>query len=262
MSIVTSVKVSDGIVLGADSRTQLIGKGEKGVIKIVKSYNHAQKLFGLEGKHFGILTYGIGNIGRRSVESYIIEFTNNEKLLGIDNNLKNIAQNLLSFFKKAYLAQYEKIPKEQRPILGVYIAGYSEDNPLAEEWEFLVPIDGEVRRVRSPKELGSSWRGMALPFTRLQKGYDPRIIKELEKKDIPPKYLKVVVSTMQQFKAQIIYDGMPLQDAIHLCRLILSTTVGVAKFEAGNQTCGGPLDIAVITRSEGFGWIKKKKLKD
>jgi hypothetical protein len=47
MSIVVSVKVHDGLVLGAESMTQLWGSDAQGNSGIVKTFEHAQKLFQL-----------------------------------------------------------------------------------------------------------------------------------------------------------------------------------------------------------------------
>jgi len=47
MSIIASVKVNDGIVLAADSTTQLHGVDAQGNVGVVKLYHNARKLFQL-----------------------------------------------------------------------------------------------------------------------------------------------------------------------------------------------------------------------
>ena len=76
MSIVASVKVYDGIVIGADSRIQVTGVKRGGQKAFFQTFNHATKLFPIQDLPIGVLTYGTGNIGSRSVASYVFEFTN------------------------------------------------------------------------------------------------------------------------------------------------------------------------------------------
>ena len=52
---------------------------------------------------------------------------------------------------------------------------------------------------------------------------------------------------------------MPVQDAIELAELFLTeTTKSFYRFLPGADIVGGDTDIAVVTRHEGFKWIKRK----
>ena len=42
------------------------------------------------------------------------------------------------------------------------------------------------------------------------------------------------------------------------CKYIIDTTIGAATYEIGVPSCGGPVNIAVITRS-GFKWVHEPK---
>ncbi len=55
-----------------------------------------------------------------------------------------------------------------------------------------------------------------------------------------------------------IIGAMPIQDAIDLAAFLVGTTINFSKFSPGASTVGGPIDIAVITKHEGFKWIKRK----
>ena len=258
MSIVASVKVYDGIVLGADSRTQLRAVNKHGQPTSIQTFNHATKIFPIKQLPIGILTYGTGNIGRRSVESYVIEFTHNLKH-DSDLTVRSIADQLLIHFNEAFDNQYQDIKRKTRPGLGVFVAGYSEQpTSLADEWEFKIPRDDKTKEVRSSEEFGASWRGISIPFSRLYTGIDPRIIPRLRKSGVPEDVIQTVTKTAQEFASPFIFDGMPIIDAVEFCRFILKTTVNMAKFETGVASCGGPLDIAIITKSNGFEWVKKK----
>ena len=62
MTIVASVKVRDGLILGTDSMTQISSMTEEGP-QLLKGYSNARKLFQIEPRPVGVMTYGFGNIG-------------------------------------------------------------------------------------------------------------------------------------------------------------------------------------------------------
>ena len=51
---------------------------------------------------------------------------------------------------------------------------------------------------------------------------------------------------------------MPVQDAIDLAIFLVETTIGFTKFLPGANTVGGAVDVATVTRHEGFKWIRRK----
>src|ERR1035438_5068391 len=187
MSIVASVKVNDGIVLGADSAATISGQVAPNVIQPVKTYQHAQKLYRVGDLKAAILTYGIGNIGQRSMTSIISEF--NEKIIKdhftSKNSIEEITQALLDFIKTKYDEAFSQITPTDRNTLqlGMFVAGFSDTDIMANEWEFTLPSDTVVKKVRESSAVGASWRGMIIPFQRIYKGYDPRLVDELVKKN-------------------------------------------------------------------------------
>ena len=155
MSIVASVKVHDGIAIGADAMSTILGRDAQGNVGVVKTYEHAEKLFRLGQTPIGVAVYGIGNIGPRSIGSFIHEFG---KKLTEPEDVEKVAADLLAFLRSQYDAQLRdvaQVPAEQRPQLGVLIAGYSPNEPLADEWEFVIPFDQTPRRVRPPGTFGA-----------------------------------------------------------------------------------------------------------
>jgi hypothetical protein len=263
MSIVATVKVYDGIVLGADSQTQLLGQpAPNQPLSVIKTYSNAKKLFEIKGKPIGILTYGIGNIGERSIESHIVEFADaisQEKI----SDVKTIAEKLLSKLSDAFHAVYPAVPKiDPSHSLGIVVAGYSDGNPLAEEWEFVIPQDTQIRVVLPTNVFGANWRGIWLPFARLAQGFDPRIFGILKANGVTDEQIKKIQESAGSLKMNVQFNGMPLQDAIDYCRFIVATTVGTSQFDSGIPACGGPIDIAIITPKEKtVKWISEKVLK-
>jgi hypothetical protein len=260
MSIVACVKVYDGIALGADSATQIMTRDQAGNVIAIKTYHNARKIFQFQDKPVGILTYGIGNLGNKSIETLLREYNIAHPLdSSSEYKVNQISDNLFKHFNSLYNQQFQNIPTEQKPGLGFFIAGYSHNEPLGEEFEFVLPKDSISRPVRPSDKFGASWRGVSVPFTRLYYGFDPRLEEKLlqsGREDTIP----LIQSIKQEFSSKVIYDGMPIIDAIKFVNYILLTTIGIVSFEIGFPTCSEPVDIAVIMEDK-FDWVKKKELK-
>jgi hypothetical protein len=219
----------------------------------LKTYSHANKVFNVGSLPIGVLTYGIGNIGHRSIGSFILEF--GKRYLGNGTHtVEQVAIDLYRFLNENYEHQHAGVEAPSRPALGIYVAGYDSHGSLATEWEFVLPTDVGPRLVRPAEQFGASWRGMDIPFTRLFFGLDPRSRQDLG----DAKYTELT----QRYQFPVICDPMPLQDAIDFAKFILQTTVGMSRFMVGSAICGGALDVAAIAESESgatFTWVNHKK---
>ena len=264
MSIVASVKSRDGIVLAADSAAQIHGETPDGTVGILKVFYNAQKLFQIRELPIGVLTYGVGNIGLRSVQGILTDYSSEvEKSKRYENNLNleefasDLAKHLLESYKSS--EELKSIPEETWPDLGILIGGYSEGHPHAEEWEFVVPSQPNPKRVRKESDFGASWRGIAIPFIRIFKGFDPRLKEEIL--SIVPEGLKEQINQLHAgMQAPVLFDAMPIQDAIHFAEFIINTTIAQAQFEIGVSSCGGPTLMAVIRHERGFEWVTQPRL--
>jgi hypothetical protein len=251
MTIVASVKVRDGLILGTDSMTQISAQTEEGP-QLLKSYGNARKLFQVGDSPIGVMTYGLGNVGNRSIEGLVVDF--NRTATAGASTVAEVAHGLYGFIKDLYDALYASIIAEQRPALGFYVAGYSAGQPFAEEFEFLLPRDDAPFAAREPEQFGASWRGIDVTFTRLYKGLDPRIIPWLREKGLTD---EDVTELFAQLEIGVLYDGMPIQDAINFTVYILETTIGWTEFQVGSPSCGRPLQVATVLLGEGFRWVAK-----
>ena len=251
MTIVASVKVRDGLILGTDSMTTIFGpEGFLG------TFSNARKLFEISGRPVGVMTYGLGNIGVRSIEGLVLDFCSN--LEDGHGPVEELARDLYDFIKNAYEEEFGDLPAEKRPELGFLIAGYSNGEPLPEEFEFLLPTDTAPTSVRDSDVFGASWRGQNDPFIRLYKGFDPRLTEALESHGLDEDQIASVTADLE---ASVLYDGMPVQDAINFATFILQTTIAYTAFEIGPAPCGRPLQVATILADEGFKWIAKPELR-
>jgi hypothetical protein len=52
---------------------------------------------------------------------------------------------------------------------------------------------------------------------------------------------------------------MPIQDAIDLARYLIELTIGFVRFSSGAPTVGGSVEIAAITKHEGFRWVQRTR---
>jgi hypothetical protein len=53
--------------------------------------------------------------------------------------------------------------------------------------------------------------------------------------------------------------AMPIQDAIDLARFLVETTIGFVRFAVFlPKSVGGAVEIAAITKHEGFRWVQRK----
>jgi hypothetical protein len=258
MSVVATVKVYDGIVLGAESMTQVTAV-VNGQQQLIKSYENAQKIFHVGVFPIGLLTYGIGNIGRRSMESFVHEFSQAEKALLSQPdqhvNVEQTAERFFTFMQQHYNQAFGAVPAQQQPGLGFVVAGYSEGEHLASEWEFILPQHNAPQLVRPQNEVGASWRGVGSPFSRLMFGFDPVLEAQLIQAGMPAAEVQRFKTVASGIQTRIAFDGMPLRDAIGYCKFIIQTTIGWCTYAMGAALCGGPVKLAQITRGSDFEWI-------
>ncbi|OYY70399.1 MAG: hypothetical protein B7Y47_10475 [Sphingomonas sp. 28-63-12] len=70
----------------------------------------------------------------------------------------------------------------------------------------------------------------------------------------------LVPEHLQSSKAQLsdIIRSMPKQELAALSESLVNITSLKRKFSADAESVGGPIDVAMITRAEGFVWVKRK----
>jgi hypothetical protein len=253
LTICVSIKVRDGLVLATDSMSQITGASASGQVEVWQTYTNARKLFQVGDLPMGVMTYGAGNIGDKSIQGLVNDFQQEKP----GTTVEEVAVSLFAFINDAYEAYHGSSPPEQRPGLGLYVAGYSGQKGFAEEWEFYLPVDQKPLAVRPETTFGSSWRGIEGPISRLYKGCDPYIWHALDAAGLESGVIDKVMEVVQGFEAQIVYAGMPVQDAINLAAYLLRTTIGYDFFQIGVPSCGGPLQVGVILPDEGFRWVEK-----
>lgn len=263
MTVCVSVKVAEGLVLAADSAVMLSGKiktpqGE--AEGIIQTFQYANKVTRFKDYPIGIMNWGSGSIGDRSIQSLIMEFEYGypTKAQNKSYNINVIADELLKFITKRYNLAY---PKEPKPPLGLFIGGFSAKKFFPDEFSYEFPKSTAWNEVRpntpdGRPSFGSNWFGQIDALIRLFKGYDLGSLGELVKRGVDKKIIEKWIQDAVS-ELLIVFNGMPLQDAIDYAEYAVQVVIGRFRFGPGPPLCGGDIDIAVVTPGN-FEWAKRK----
>jgi hypothetical protein len=268
MTIAISIKVNDGAVLATDSASTLIGQDEAGNTVVVNIYENANKIFNINKKiPVGVITWGAGSIGSDSISTLVKDFRKltddpNSKYF-VDSNKYTVQEIAEKFFQFIYIDKYQiQFEKwKQKPQLGFMVVGYSIGAGMAEEW--MIDInDTAVRQpflIRNINETGATWNGQPEAISRLLLGFSPSLPHILKSQGLTnPQIDQIIKGASIGLNANFITPPMPIQDAIDLAKFFVDVTEKFTKFAPGAKTVGGPIEVAAITKHEGFKWICRK----
>ncbi len=263
MSIIVSVKINDGIVMAADSATTFfLADGRPGQI-----YDYAIKIVNLiKGTSIGVMTCGSGGIGNASVATLLKDLR--QRLAGNDGDNADWKVNEKDYTMEGVAALVHRFFDEKakesdfQHFLLLRVCGYSSGSPLPEVWE--VGFNGgtsfEPFRVQAENEFGVRWNGEEEALNRLILGVG--FIPESGAQAInltQEQILDYLKSLYPHTYENLILPAAPIQDAIALAKFLVETTIGFIRFAVARpKTVGGPIEIATITKHEGFKWVQRK----
>jgi hypothetical protein len=257
MSLGMVVKAPEGIVLSAESRVTLTAQPKKGQTVHV-NFDNATKLFGFNKPHsyVGVVTYGLAAIGLRTAHSFLPEF---EATLPT-KRLKtfDFAQKLSTF----YVAQWKQLqdPDYKGPQMTFIVGGYDVNEPYGRVYLFEIPDKPQPIEYH-PGDFGITWGGQRELVDRLLQGYDQNLPSIITKSlGLNPTQEAQLKKTLQQLQLPIPLTALPLQDCVDLALFFLETTIRAQKLTVGIRGCGGEIDLAVVTRREGFTFLRQKEL--
>lgn len=116
------------------------------------------------------------------------------------------------------------------PKVNFFVCGYDKDEP------FCYTVNKELHRnnfENGQVRYASAWSGEQVAITKLLNGKPPMIINHVL---------------------------MPLKDAIDFADFLIDLTIKTQRFEMKPATCGGDIDILVLTKDESF-WYRHKVFK-
>lgn len=269
MTIAICVKVHNGVVLAADSASTL--HGPQGVLNV---YTTARKIFNLyKGLPIGLTTWGIGGIGHASIS--VLAKDLRKRFMG-DGPLhkeyqlddKNYTMGQVAdltrkfFFEENYLNEFKDTPEGDKPFIGFKLAGYSAGEGLPEVWQIIIDKGNcpPPQLIRPKEEIGINWSGEPEAITRLIKGYSPRLADVLrDDLGVPFEQIAPAMQIIDsKLEAPLLYAPMPIQDAIDLAIYLVEVSIMFSRFMPGAPTVAGPIDVASITKHEGFKWVRRK----
>lgn len=284
MSIGILVSVHDGLVLAADSASTLSLLQPTNIPDsqnptVLNVYNNANKIANLyKGEPIGCVAFGAGSIGNASISTLLKDFrfritSGAEPEFDVKNyTIKGVADLLTEF-----LMQQVKHTEQQQAArpnavnlpkinLGVLLGGYSmEGNEkrkgLGEGW--MIQIENSVAKspklLRQEHEVGINWGGEGDAVARLLVGFSDLLPQILESVVQPqPAAGQLLELLRASLQAPLVFAPMPIQDAIDLAEWLVHTAIMFSRFKPGVPSVGGPIEIAAITKHEGFRWIKRK----
>lgn len=255
-------------MLAADSRVTLTAQaqvtGQSAPILVPATFDNAHKLLRVAGQPFiGVVTFGAGALGTtepRTAHSFLPDFEtelNNTGRLTV----RDFAQRLSDFFldKWRTLMPATVVPGQD---MIFYIAGFDEGEPYGRVYEILIPTRPAPNETCADV-FGLTWGGQREIVDRILQGFDDRVPAEVQQQLAltGPQTQALRDHLKQNLSLPIPYQFLPLQDCIDLATLLVRTTAQLQTLVVGVRGVGGPVDVATITRTEGFEEVQMKKIR-
>lgn len=270
MTVCVAVKVHDCIVFAADSATSLSEIDGTGQPVIVNIYENANKVFNLhKGLPICAMTAGIGNFGKASISTLSKEL---RRLLSGEDVSWKLNRERYSIEEVATKARrflfehvFQSVAPQPEGSFDYWIGGYSGGANLGEIWRLHIdngtcgdPICETTQDISTIK-----WGGQPEAINRLLLGYGQALPGALLDAGLDPAKLDgLMLHIAARSQANVLFDAMPTIDAIKLAEFLVETTKKFVQFLPGGNTVGGAVDIATVTKHEGFKWISRKHFYD
>ncbi|MBS1992307.1 MAG: hypothetical protein JSS83_17410 [Cyanobacteria bacterium SZAS LIN-3] len=271
MTITVTVKVSSGVVLAADSASSVFI--DEAPLTPFKVYNGTFKLFNvIPGAPVGLVTSGINNLGDFTLAQQIDRFwaelsrpsdnrprgqNDRARFNPKDFTMADLADRLKTFlFTGCFNSAYPSV--QTRPVLSVVLSGYSTDKSTPEIYTIEAVRDRLVGPTLSQAPITTT--GLDEPIRRLLYGVPVGLDGLLIEAGLPPAEVGQFLGALaSRSYANIHQKNMPLASAIELAEYLVDTVIKYEHFSPMAPQVGGPVDIATITRNDGFQWVKRKK---
>jgi hypothetical protein len=276
MSLGIAFKGAEGIVLAADSRVTLNnvvdipGAAGQAVQKalIPATFDNATKVLSVKGQtHIGAVTYGMGTIGQpapRTAASFMPEFEDelckNKKGRV---SVKEFAKKLGEFFTAQWTAAKMPNPVPVGNEMIFLVGGFDEGAPHGRVFTVSVPNAPDPVEF-AVNDFGAVWGGQRQFVDRLLTGFDPGIHPHIyDALNIAAAQRNPAALTTELTKKlalPIPWQFLPLQDCIDLCVFLIRTTIDLQQLLVTQRGVGGAIDVATITRVDGFKIVQAKIL--
>lgn len=256
MSLGIVIKAAEGLVLASESRVTYTVNNNP------LTFDTVTKLFSFKAPHnfFGFVTFGNAGIGSRTVQSYVPEF---ESSLPVDKRLsmRDYADLLSKFFKDHFDAWRKDNPDATTSETHFVLGGFDQAQPYGTTFSFMIPGAPKPVEGFAGNQFGIRWGGQRDVVDRLLMGYDPDLPGILQRKlGYDDAQMKDLLKELAPLQKNIPFDVFGLQDAVDLATLFIRTTIESQRLTVQLRGCGGPIDLATITRTEGLSFVQRKTL--
>ncbi len=221
MSIMCTVYVPEGIVMAADSR--MTGNI---MVKTQDGKTQQQGMFSISDNAQKVFLLSKVRVGISSCGSAILENKTISDFLRIFE-IQEVSKKdtVTDVAKKLQAFAYKFFPH-----VNFFVCGYEEEEP------FVFDVGKELKRINMDNgniRYASSWSGEQLAITKLLNSQPPTPIN---------------------------HNLMPLKDAVDFAEFLIDVTIKLQRFEMKPKTCGGDIDVLVLTKDDAF-WHKHKLFK-
>lgn len=270
MTVCVAVKVHDCIVFAADSASSLVESNlaPDGRALIANVYAHGNKVFNLrKGLPIAAMTCGMGNIGPVSISTLSKDlrelFCSKDPDWAIDKDnytIEQVAKCARRFF---YDEHYQKLPAKPAGDheFSFWLAGNGSGETHGEIWRVRI-VNGESpepEMLAGQDDFDVFYDGQPEAINRIVNGYSQNLGDALLSMGLSEADLDAVLTRIERHtRADLIAPAMPVQDAIALADFLVDLTKRYVRFLPGADTVGGDTDICVVTKHEGFKWVRRK----
>jgi hypothetical protein len=261
VTLIVTCKGPEGLALAADSRatiTVTMDSGKQDVLYM----DTATKLFSLTGQPYvGLLAWGDYFFGNdRSISGCIPDLE--AKIAGRSGGRRltvaEVAGEVSAFFTEEWRTHAQ--PAGNGP-MWFQVAGFDEGDTQGKRYQ--VGIPGRPTPEQFADNVGITWGGQSELVARLMNGVDPAAAgiakSELTLRDNQVR--RVESRWHDELALRLRPDGLPLQSCVDLVVYLVTMTTAGLSFTYGRvQGVGGPVDVATITRADGFQWVSRKQI--
>jgi|ERR1017187_75542 hypothetical protein len=270
MSLGIALKGPEGIVLSADSRVTLMNQvqpaGGGPQILLPASFDNATKLLRAKGQdNVAAVTYGVGAIGiaqPRTAHSFLPEF---EKELagGVRLGVKEFAARLGDFFTRQWKSANMPATVGPGDDMVFLVGGYDENEAYGTVFEVHVPTNPIPVEKIPTGQFGIVWGGQKGITDRIIQGFDGAALGVVYDLLGTPPQLRTP-NIENQLRAavglKIPIQFLPLQDCVDLSIFLIRATILLQRWIIDVRGVGGAVDVATITRTDGFKPIQLKQI--
>ncbi|MGO7726734.1 hypothetical protein GFM14_02875 [Rhizobium leguminosarum bv. viciae] len=265
MTICIGIKVNECVVFVADSATTLASVDNNGAPVVTRVYNHADKVFNLyRGLPVTAMTCGLGNFGTESIatiaKSIRRQLMSGETHISAENYT---IESIIRFAYDVFLDKFNALDAGIRQIttFEFHVGGFSHNHGGNEVWKFAFARGAvlEPACISGVDQCNIIWAGQPEACVRLVLGISSQTLAVLRDAGLDEAQASQLVQNLiAASEAPLLEPSMPVIDAIRLGEFLAQTTASFVRFLPGADTVGGDLDIATVTKYEGFRWIRRK----